>query len=108
MTTILLCLPGSAIPQHKWFDFLMVDKWVHIFLFSLLTFLFARFNSPARFLIIAFTVLTYGVAMEFVQKWFVTNRSFDVGDIGADAAGAILGFILAKKFLTKPSATSKE
>jgi hypothetical protein len=108
MTTVLLCLPGSAIPQHKWFDFLMVDKWVHIFLFSLLTFLFARFNNPSRFLIIAFTVLAYGVAMEFVQKWFIENRSFDVGDIGADAAGALLGFIVAKKFLTKRNATSKE
>jgi hypothetical protein len=46
--------------------------------------------------------------MEFVQKWFVANRSFDVGDIGADAAGVILGFILAKKFLTRRNVTSKE
>jgi VanZ family protein len=108
MTTVLLCLPGSAIPQHEWFDVLMIDKWVHIFLFSLLTLLFARLNRLSRFWIIALSVLAYGVAMEFVQKWFVTNRSFDVGDIGADAAGALLGYILAKKFLTKRRVISKE
>jgi hypothetical protein len=46
--------------------------------------------------------------MEFVQKWFIENRSFDVGDIGADAAGALLGFIVAKKFLSKRNATSND
>jgi VanZ family protein len=30
--------------------------------------------------------------MEFVQKYCVVNRSFDIGDIIADSIGAILGF----------------
>jgi VanZ family protein len=100
MTTVLLCLPGSAIPQHRWFDFLMVDKWVHIFLFSVMTFLFARCNRSSRFWIPASAVLVYGIAMEFVQKSFVANRSFDIGDITADAVGVLLGLVIAQKMLS--------
>jgi VanZ family protein len=33
----------------------------------------------------------YGIAMEFVQRYWVINRSFDTGDIIADAAGSALG-----------------
>jgi hypothetical protein len=33
--------------------------------------------------------------MEFVQKHFVTNRSFDIGDIAADAIGSIIGLFFS-------------
>jgi len=37
--------------------------------------------------------LSYGVMMEFVQLYFVKNRSFDTGDIIADAVGCVIGLI---------------
>ena len=46
--------------------------------------------------------LIYGIGMEFVQKYFVNNRSFDVGDIVADAVGCTLGvFFSTKRYIKK-------
>ena len=43
----------------------------------------------------------YGIAMEFVQKYFVPNRSFEIGDIIADTIGSIAGFMVATKTFSK-------
>ena len=37
--------------------------------------------------------MVYGVVMEFVQMYFVSNRSFDLWDIVADATGCLAGYI---------------
>jgi VanZ family protein len=37
----------------------------------------------------------YGVAMEFIQHYFVVNRSFELGDILADGAGSVLGYFFS-------------
>ena len=50
------------------------------------------------FLIIAFTALFYGIIMEFVQRYFIPNRSFDSGDIIADALGCFVGWWFALKW----------
>ena len=34
----------------------------------------------------------YGVAIEFVQKWWIPNRGFEALDILADATGAVAAF----------------
>ena len=36
--------------------------------------------------------------MEFIQKYFATNRSFDLTDILADSIGTCLGLVLIIKF----------
>lgn len=38
----------------------------------------------------------YGIAMEFIQKYFIPNRDFDIYDIAADCVGALGGFILVR------------
>lgn len=43
------------------------------------------------FFLIASICLAYGIAMEFVQKYFIPNRSFDIGDILADTVGCSIG-----------------
>ncbi len=54
------------------------------------------------FIIIACVSLIYGAAMEFVQHYLITNRSFDVGDIIADAAGCGLGLLYSwKRYIKK-------
>ncbi|MES1218090.1 MAG: VanZ family protein, partial [Bacteroidota bacterium] len=43
----------------------------------------------------------YGVIMEYVQKYFIPNRSFDIGDILADTIGSIAGLVVATKIFIK-------
>ncbi len=51
---------------------------------------------------IGIACLFYGIGMEFVQKYFIKNRSFDTGDIIADGVGSALGvFFSMKRFLKK-------
>ncbi|HMG68347.1 MAG TPA: VanZ family protein [Chitinophagaceae bacterium] len=106
-TTILLCLPGTAFPKEKWFDSIWLDKWVHIGLFSTLVFLWCWFATKIkgkenrRFLEIAIYFFLYGIAMEFVQKYFIPNRSFDVGDILADGIGCVSGLLISLRVYKK-------
>ena len=101
--TVLFCLPGSVLPGNEWFDILQVDKWVHIGLFFVLTFLWCApvvskpVSTSTMLLIISVALFGYGILMEFVQHFFITNRSFDVIDIAADAVGCLAGFFLTKR-----------
>ncbi len=45
------------------------------------------------FLVVALLFIGYGIVIEFVQQNLVKNRSFDLGDIVADVAGAAFGWI---------------
>lgn len=104
----LLTLPGSAFPKEDWFDKIQLDKWVHIALFGILVYLFYQpwkdywdrtFWKKA--LIISFIALDYGIAMEFVQKYLVPMRSFDIWDILADGIGSFIPFLWMHKRLKK-------
>jgi VanZ family protein len=108
ISTILLTLPGSTLPQENWMDKIWVDKWVHIGMFSLLTVLWCMgwrsLKKPTDFqkwkrvcIIIGCVWLMYGISMEFVQKYLIPNRSFDPGDILADAVGCTIGVIFSIK-----------
>ena len=107
ITFILLILPGSDIPKADFFDIVYFDKWVHIGMFGLLTilwcypFLLSGLGTKRLFLKIALGVILYGISMEFVQKYFASERSFDMYDILADSTGAILAFILMRIRLKK-------
>jgi VanZ family protein len=98
-TTILLCLPGSVFPKENWFDKIWLDKWIHIVLFSFMVFLWcwfvtARLNKRSNLLVQIFLYsVLYGIVMEFIQKFFIPNRSFDIGDIVADAIGSGIGLV---------------
>lgn len=100
-TTILLVLPGSAFPEETWLSKIQFDKIVHIGLFAVMVWLFCRGHyqsgKPRRtlhwlFINVAVNAVLYGITMEFVQKYFIPNRSFDSGDIVADVAGALIGY----------------
>jgi len=101
ISIILLTLPGSSFPQEDWLDKLWFDKWVHLGMFSILVWLWCRgikkyfTATPKLFLIIAICSLFYGIIMEFIQYFFIPYRSFDNGDIYADGAGCVLGFIFS-------------
>lgn len=95
LSTVLLTLPGSAFPRQNWLGGVHLDKWIHLLLFGILTFLWCRafLARPGKWLFIVIAVLAavYGIAMEFVQEWWIPNRSFEMIDIFADLGGAVLG-----------------
>jgi hypothetical protein len=110
LSLILLTLPGSAIPKENWLDKIWADKWVHLILFGLLTIFWCRvlflFNNKkeglvANFIVIAVLFTVYGIGMELVQKYCISNRSFDIGDILADTTGSLLGYLYAAGRYTK-------
>jgi VanZ family protein len=105
ISTILLSIPGTKFPKDDWLGKIWFDKWVHIGLFGLLVYLWCWSLVNNRkdagrlstgFLLIALGAFGYGVLMEFVQKYFVVNRSFDGEDIVADGIGCVLGLLLAR------------
>ena len=110
-STILLTLPGSAFPKENWLNKIWIDKWVHIGMFSIIVISvcwgwYKGKTVPGKlklyFILIGVVCLGYGVAMEFVQKYWIPNRSFDMGDIVADGLGSIAGVIFSfKRYIKK-------
>jgi VanZ family protein len=104
MIAILLCLPGSTIPKSTFLQAIHADKWVHILLFFTGTFLLAwpvlRSGLPqgkktAWFCLVTALGILFGISMEFVQEYWVINRSFELADIFADSAGCVLALAVA-------------
>jgi VanZ family protein len=94
---ILLMMPGDDIPKAHFFDIVYFDKWVHAGLFGMQVLLasFPFFKGQYNFRRIAVNItvgaVVYGVAMEFVQKYFTSDRAFDIWDMAADTFGAVMG-----------------
>jgi VanZ family protein len=99
---ILLSKPMDS-QGTGWMSYLLqlpyADKIIHVGLFgSLALSLFSHFEqysnisfrstrTKALSLILC---IVYGIGMEFYQKHFVPSRGFEVGDMLADAMGALL------------------
>lgn len=100
---ILLVIPGKDIPPGPQIPNL--DKIAHVFLFGVQVFLWSKFISeskrndlPGRFLVICLMSSAFGIMMEFVQKYLVPNRSFEIEDILADILGSVMGWLLYRFF----------
>ena len=105
LSTIAFCLPGSALPTNDWFGVIQLDKWIHVGLFSMMIFLWCLplFHRPhinlsqtKLILGIAIAFFGYGIVMELIQNFFIPHRSFDFGDIAADALGCLLGLFFVR------------
>jgi VanZ family protein len=94
---LLLTIPENDFPKISWIDAIHGDKLVHIGLFFILCYFFSLFvidrkNALTLIFIISVLALLYGIAMEFVQKYFTKSRSFEIGDMVADGIGAFLSY----------------
>lgn len=108
---LFLCtLPGEAIPQTSFLDKLHVDKIVHFVLFGSTVVLLAygihkQKGAVSKWALCWMVVLAtlYGLAIEFIQKYLVVHRSFDLYDVLADglgaAAGALVFWWVGRRFL---------
>lgn len=110
ISAILLALPGNDLPHNDFFNLPYFDKYVHFFMFLMLTtlgcypFSLSTVNQPivkGWFTKIAVYVIIYGIVMEFVQKYFVSGRSFDLTDIVFDTLGSLAGLIIIRKYYDK-------
>ncbi|HEY4935198.1 MAG TPA: VanZ family protein [Puia sp.] len=102
---ILLALPGNMLPNENHLAIPNLDKYVHIILFGSFVFLWSFYygakqeknnNFYRRSVYILIIACLYGTAMEYVQKYFIPNRYFDIYDIAADVAGAVAGFLIIR------------
>ncbi|RFM29884.1 VanZ family protein [Deminuibacter soli] len=108
VTVYLMTIPGNSLPKSPFFELIHVDKWVHIGMFSILVFLFMqgtrlfyKQQQPKAMLAIAVAGVLYGIAMEFVQKYWTVGRSFDITDIIADAVGCIIAYIYVRYLIKR-------
>lgn len=102
----LTCLPGKDIPQINWLENINFDKVVHIGVFGLLTVLFcwpfynSSFNKTERlqyFIKIAIATSVWGLTIEFIQKYFIPGRNYDLLDWAADSFGALIAYWFCRK-----------
>ena len=106
---ILTLMPGKDVPEVGWMDKITgFDKLVHATLFGGLVFLFnvpyfkAHFSHQQKinyFIRIAMAASIWGLTVEFIQKFFIPGRDFDLLDWAADSVGVIIAFWLCKRFL---------
>lgn len=102
LVLILICLPGSEIPPvESWLNVIYFDKWVHVGLFAVLSFLFIypvtklsishqlKKNTAIK---IALAACIWGLTTEFIQKIFIPDRSFDMLDFSADSFGGLIAY----------------
>jgi VanZ family protein len=108
----LTCLPGKDVPKISWLDIIYFDKWVHMGLFGGLTFLFcwpfykSSFSEKQRiyyFIKIALAVSIWGLTIEFIQRFYIPGRSFDLLDWAADSFGALIALLICIKIFSQKS-----
>lgn len=107
IVVVLTCMPGRDVPKINWLDGIYFDKWVHAGMFGGLTFLFCwpfyKSNFSARqrlfyFIKIALAASVWGLIIEFIQKFYVVSRDFELLDWAADSFGALLAFLFCRKY----------
>jgi VanZ like family len=94
---VLFFLPGSALPKEDWLNSIYFDKWVHVGLFAVLIFLWRsafNWNFTEYNWVLILSALLYGLLVEFIQRQWIPNRSFDLYDVLADTTGSIVGMLV--------------
>jgi hypothetical protein len=97
IVTVLFLLPGSEFPQEDWFEKVYLDKLVHIAFVFLLVYLFLaplKYGDQKWTLTIAGSGIMYGVGIEFIQKYFVKGRSFELADMACDITGCLIAYFV--------------
>lgn len=90
-------LPASAFKSFSFDSLIQVDKLVHLVLYITFVVLWylawPSWKTNYSFILLIIGIL-YGVLIEILQSEMSLGRSYDVADILANTAGAILGVIL--------------
>lgn len=98
---VLLCLPGSALPDEAGFHIPNIDKVAHVIIFGAFVGFWCLYFSwkvqtheklKVIFFCVFIAAAINGIAIEYIQKYYIPNRSFDQGDIIADLLSAGIGY----------------
>ena len=104
--TVILTLPGSSFPKETWLNKIYFDKIFHVSIFFILVLLFfwpfsrttiSESKKKKIFFTIILSAITYGIIIEFIQKYWIPGRSFELLDILADATGSVLVVVFYKQ-----------
>ena len=103
LTIVLLCLPGSSIPgESAVFNIPHFDKVVHVILFGGIVLFWGGYYAFQpdkvygwRKVVIFLAILStgLGIVLEYVQFYYIPQRSFDRFDIVADTCGAVAALL---------------
>lgn len=100
---VLSFMPGKSFPAVSWMDWLKLDKWIHAFLYFLLFLLIyipvnERKKPNHQPIVIAggLYCLFLGLFTEFIQGFFLSDRSGDLQDMAANAFGVVLAIVLVR------------
>ncbi len=100
----------SALPEHNLIKIPHLDKFVHAFIFGVLTFLIIRgirrktelnILSKKTIFILLLVCIGYGAIIELVQHCFTTNRHGDFFDLLSDFFGALIGLYISVNWLNR-------
>lgn len=85
------------------------DKVVHFFFYFIFVLLWTTSSNSNPYkekigLIILLISVLYGILMEFFQAIFTADRSPDVYDVLANSSGAIISWVIIKKYLQNKKA----
>ncbi|NIG52713.1 VanZ family protein [Chitinophaga sp. Cy-1792] len=104
---VLCTLPGRDIPTNSFLEKIHFDKFVHFGLFGGIVFFLSlafwwqrKKISPALLFLFVLFAAAYGLAIEFIQKYYAEGRSFDLYDALADTIGAIAGVWVFRIFIS--------
>lgn len=91
---ILCLIPGYELPDVK---VPMIDKWAHLVLFGVFTFLWLCAHPYIRiawlFILMMITIFT-GWLVEYIQGHYIPGRTQDNMDTLMDAAGGLIGIVV--------------
>lgn len=109
---IICAIPGDKIPKLTFLEWLKPDKIVHLLVFSVLSIFIIRSLLDGQLshlpikkagLMAVIISALYGALVEFLQYAVFINRSGDLRDAIANTIGAIIGWWIYKRFLSKNS-----
>ncbi|HUX53702.1 MAG TPA: VanZ family protein [Williamwhitmania sp.] len=100
---LIICgIPGDELSKFKIVTVPYLDKVVHLTLYYIFTiFLYSAFNhrndelkkNAKPFLYGSLIALFYGIAIELLQLYVFSHRSFELLDIAANALGVFAALV---------------
>lgn len=103
LIAFLSLMRSDNFPSHNWFAIIHADKWVHIILYTILSFLVTyafskNFVLESKFFFYAIIIsASFGLIIEFIQSAMNLGRSFELLDILANITGAFFGASIYKR-----------